>query len=324
MVYRFYIYYKSILNKRCLVCSLSSFLIYIFFQFKEIKLKYLIITIIIIYLLTHKIIKMNHTTFTNVALFIKRAEEYQNKEFIVEAFASNNIGKVSDVKFIKKHNDIGRNYHGVIVIFERWNMNKSVQTLFSEMSASPDGTTRFYFDHYRYWIINIHRQKLPECEQLATVDSSLSDKDKISKLEELVKSMSAQIFYLQTRQEKSENSMMGLEHKETHHHFVNMELRYQLEEKDTERKWAEDEFNEEIEKLREENETLRCRLALTAIDMVRKDIQIEKLQQEQTDNSCVLSYVENQTQEMRQMLRGVLDTDPIKPVINTYIKEYLY
>ncbi len=270
-----------------------------------------------------KLIKMN-TTFNNVALFIKRAEEYQTEEFIIETFASNNIGKVKDVKFIKKRNDIGRNYHGVIVIFERWNMNRLVQTLFSEMAASSDGTTKFYFDSNRYWIINVHRQKLPECEEMTVVDKSLSDKDKISKLEELVKSMSAQIYYMQNRQEKSERSMMDLENKETYHHLVNMELRSQLEEKDWEKKWSEDDLTEEIEKLREENEILRCRLEFTAVDLARKDTQCEKLQEELSDSKHILSYVENQAQEMKQMLKAVLDTDPVKPVINTYMKEYLY
>jgi hypothetical protein len=263
------------------------------------------------------------TSFNNVALFIKRAEEYQTKEFIIEAFASSNIGKVRDVKFIKKQGDFGKNYNGAIVIFEHWNMNSLIQTLFNEMANSSDGTTRFYFNQYRYWIINVHRQKLPECEELVLVDSSLSDKDKISKLEELVKSMSAQIHYMQTRQERSERSMMDLEHKETYHGLVNMELRSQLDEKDWEQKWTEDELKEEMEKLREENESLRCRLAVNAIDMVRKDFQIEKLQQEISDNGCILSYVEVQAQEMKQMLRDVLETDPIKPVINTYIKEYI-
>lgn len=287
-------------------------------------MKYLLYIYHYVHLFTQKFIKMSTTSFNNIALFIKRAEEYQTKEFIIEAFDSNKIGKVRELKFIKKHNDFGRNYHGVIVIFERWNMNTLVHRLFNEMASSIDGTTKFYFEPHRYWIINVHRQKLHECEEIATVDASLSDKEKIIKLEELVKSMSAQIHYMQTRQERSERSTMDLELKETYHHLVNCELRSQLDDKDRDRKWAEDDLNEEILKLREENESLRCRLALTAIDMVRKDFQIETLQQEQRDSSCVLSYVENQAQEMKQMLRGVLDTDPIKPVINSYMKEYLY
>ncbi len=254
-----------------------------------------------------KLIKMN-STFTNVALFIKRAEEYQTKEFIIEAFDSNNIGKVKDVKFIKKQNDTGTNYNGVIVIFERWNMNRLVETLFSEMAASPDGTTKFYFNPYRYWIINVHRQKLPECEETTIVDSSLSDKDKISKLEELVKSMSTQMFYMQNRQEKSERTIMDFEHKEIRHHLINVELRSQLEEKDLEKKWAEDKLNEEIAKLREENEMLRARLAFSAIDLVRKDTQCEKLEEE--------------AEEMKVAIRALLDTDPVKPVV-IIPKEYI-
>lgn len=278
----------------------------------------------IVYTLNHvHFIKMN-TSFNNVALFIKRAEENQTKEFIIEAFASNNIGKVCDVKFIKKHGDRGRNYNGVIVIFERWNMNTLVQKLFSEMASSQDGTTKFYFDHFRYWIINVHRQKLPECEESTFVDSSLSDKEKISKLEELIKSMSSQIYYMQTRQEKSERIMMDLEHKETYHHIINTDLRFQLENKDWEKQFVEDELKEEIKKLHEENKILRCSLELNAIDLVRKDTQYEKLQEELHDAKCIIAYVENQAQEMKQMLKAVLDTDPVKPVINTYMKEYLY
>jgi len=265
-----------------------------------------------------------NSTFTNVALFIKRAEEYQTKEFIINVFDLNNIGKVKELKFIKKSDHFGRNYNGVIVIFEHWNMNQRVQTLFSEMTASPDGTTKFYFEPQRYWIINVHRQKLSECEESAIVDSSLSDKDKINKLEELVKSMSSQIFYMQNRQEKAEQTMMVLEHKNTHHHLVNEELRFQLVQKDWEHKSVEDELNEEIKKLREENEMLRHRLAFSAIDLARKDSQCKKLEQEVQDESCILAYVENQVQEMKQMLQAVLDTDPIKPDINTYIKKYLY
>ena len=38
----------------------------------------------------------------NKSLFIKRAEEYQTKEFIINVFHKKNIGKVNDVTFIKK------------------------------------------------------------------------------------------------------------------------------------------------------------------------------------------------------------------------------
>ena len=262
-------------------------------------------------------------SFNNVALFIKRAEEYQTKEFIMDAFMVNNIGKVRDIKFIKKHNDIGKNYNGVIVIFERWNMNRLVQSLFEQMSVSIDGTTRFYFDSIHYWIINIHRQKLPECEEFTLVDSSLPDKQRIKKLEDLVKSMSTKIYFMEGRQERSERSMMDYEEKHSRHNLCNMELRFQLEDKDMERKWAEDDLIQEIDRLKSKNQHLQCHLGLSAIDIARKDLEYENLKEEVRDYSSIVGYLENQKIEMKELLTRVLDTDPIKPVINSYIKDYL-
>lgn len=231
------------------------------------------------------------TSFNNVALFIKRAEEYQTKEFIIEAFASSNIGKVRDVKFIKKQGDFGKNYNGAIVIFEHWNMNNIVRRIFNEMSEARDGTTKFYFNIQRYWIIKIHSQTLPECEELIVVDSSLSDKDKITKLEQLVKSMSAQIHYMQTKQEKNERHLMDCEHKQTYHSLVNTELQSQLDEKDWERELIEDELKEEMEKLREENLQMRCRLAIQSIEITRKDNECNTLRQEVSDQNSIISYM---------------------------------
>lgn len=255
------------------------------------------------------------STFNNVALFIKRTEEYQTKDFIIQQFDTNNIGKVRDIKFIKKTNDMRASYNGAIVIFDRWNMNKMVQSLFSEMSTSHDGTTRFYFDNCRYWIIQVYKQNLPECEEITVVDSSLTDKEKIRQLEALVKSMSAQIFYLQNNQEKTERQMMENEHKETRHHLVNIELTSQLEETLRDKIWAE----EEQLVLKEENEALRYRLALNAVDLVRKEEEFEFLRQEKRDQECILDYINNQAQEMKQLLRGTTTEEN-----KTRIKEYLY
>ncbi len=216
-----------------------------------------------------------NSSFTNVALYIKRAEEYQTKEYIIKVFAERNIGKVHDVKFIKKNNtNTSRtsyeNYHGVIVIFERWYMNTLVQQLFRDMSSSPDGTTKFYFNAHRYWIINIHRQKLPECQENTLVDLSLSETEKIKRLEEMVKSMSSHIFYMENKQEKSERLMMELENKETYHNLVNIEIRLQLEEKDLEKQRIEDIYRIELEKLREENNLLHN-------SVKEKELEIKKL-----------------------------------------------
>jgi hypothetical protein len=237
-----------------------------------------------------------------MALFIKRAEEFQTEEFIVDAFRNNNIGKVREVTFIKKNNDTGKKYNGVIVIFERWHINKLVETLINEMSASPDGTTRFYFDQSHYWIINIHKQKIPQCEETTLVESSLSDKEKIAQLEEMVRSMLAQIHYTQKLQEKLDNKIIELEHKETHHHLVNMELRAQME---------------DVE------EVMTIRLGLSNKHADKQYDIIQEMGEDILDKNCIISYMEQQVQDMKTMLLGVLDTDPIKQSINDYIKYYL-
>ena len=243
-----------------------------------------------------------NSSFNNVSLFIKRAEEYQTKEFIIEAFSSNNIGNVIDVKFIKKQGNYGKSYNGVVVIFEKWNMNRLVQKLLNEMSTSSDGTTKFYFNQNRYWFVNVHKQKNVECEEVASVDSALPDKERIDKLEELVQSMSSQIYYMQTNTEKTERTIMDLNHKETVHHLVNMELRCQLNEKDIERKWSENKLKEQLEKMQKENEILRYQLVFNKIEMAKKDLLVENLQQEVRDTDSMLTFLENQCQALKQIL----------------------
>ena len=86
---------------------------------KKIKMFGIIINIQII------IIKMNN----NISLYIKRAEQHHTKEFIEAAFASNKIGQVRELKFIKKSDTNGREYNGVIVAFEYWKMNIIVKNM---------------------------------------------------------------------------------------------------------------------------------------------------------------------------------------------------
>ena len=79
-----------------------------------------------------------------------------------------------------------------------------------------------------------------------------------------------------------------------------------------------------INKLKEQNEMLRCQLALNAVDLLRKERECEQLRQEIKDQNSIMSYIENQANEMKQMLKSVSENDPLKHVINTYVKEYLY
>ena len=241
----------------------------------------------------------------NKSLFIKRAEDYQNKEFIFNVFHKKNIGKVNDVTFIKKQNNVGKSYNGVIVTFEKWYNN----SLIDEINSSQNGTVKFNFNN-SYWFINLHKE--PEVDNVNVnididIDINLSDKDRIKQLEDLVKSMSSQMNYLK---ERSERIIMDYEHKHTQQHLNNIELRAQLDDKDAERTWIEADFKEDIDTLKEQNELMCAHLE-------RKYYECEKLKEELKEKTCMLSYSENQITEMRHILNDLQD-HPIKE----YIKEY--
>jgi len=250
----------------------------------------------------------------NVALFIKRAEDYQTKEFIINIFHKKNIGKVNDITFIKKQNHTGKTYNGVIVSFEKWYNHN----LLNEINSAQNGTFKFNFNN-SYWFINVHKEVLEsqECAEFKEfiIPNNLSDTDRIKQLEDLVKSMSSQINYMQTRQERSERNMMDYEHKDTQHHLNNIELRAQLDDKDAEQTWIEADFKEDIETLKQENLLLRTHLE-------RKYYECLKLQEELQEQTCILTYTENQVVSMKHMLNQVPNEVPCKQIIDTYIKEY--
>lgn len=258
-----------------------------------------------------------NTSFMNAALFIKRAEETQTKEFIMKAFKKSNIGIVKEVTFIKKNSN-GVAYNGVVVIFERWNMNKYVETLFNKMAESPDGTTRFYFEPKRYWIVNVHKQQLSECEETVIVDSELSDKERIDQLEAKIKSMSAQIYYMQTNNEKNERRVMDYEQKDIQKHLINTELQCQLELKDMEKIWREKEYQEQIQQLKNENLCLRASCSLLETDVAKHLKQERLLKQEVNDLNDVVNYLENQLEDMSEMLSETSNMNIVKPIIDSY------
>jgi len=237
----------------------------------------------------------------NIVIYIKRAETFHTKEFIMDAFSSNNIGIVRDVRFIQKRGDYGKDYNGVVVIFDRWNMNSYVKQLFNQMSESPDGTTKFTYDSYnhRYWIINVYKPQSPENDDFAMVDPSLPDKERIKELENLVKSMAVQMHYLQARQEKTERQLMQAEHDDTQTRLYNMELRYQIEAAEMDKKWTEEDLQESVNK----TESLRRLNAIMSMELCKKQNECDSLKQELLDEKCILNYIQEQATEMRNRVK---------------------
>lgn len=209
-------------------------------------------------------------SFNNISLYIKRADLYCTKEYIINIFGNLNIGIVKDVKFIKKSDIMGREYNGVIVIFERWFMNAKVTKLLEDLASSIDGTTKFiYNNNGRYWFINVYKPIIEESEEFATVDASLPDKVRINELEKLVKSMAAQLIYTQLLQERTERQLMEVEEKQLRHELCNMELRLQLEEKNIEIECIITDNEKALKSAQDELTIFKTRLANMVIDYAR-------------------------------------------------------
>ena len=171
-------------------------------------------------------------SYDNISLYIKRAELTCTKEHIVNAFAFNNIGIVCDVRFIKKTDNAGREYNGVIVLFDRWFMNSRVKGLLDKMDASADGTTKFTYDYQgHYWYINVYKSQNKE---YVSVDPTLPDKERIEALENTVQSMTAQIHQMNLFQQRLERQLMETEEKMSRQSLLNIELLSQLEDKEIE------------------------------------------------------------------------------------------
>ena len=128
----------------------------------------------------------------------------------------------------------------------------------------------------------------------------------IKELEKMVKSMAAQMQYMQTMQEKTERQLMDSQHDDTQNRLYNMELQYQVEDTEKEKKWAEEEIQEELSKVKQECESLRYSNAFSAVDLIRKQKECDDLKQELYDKKCIMNYVQNQATDIRNMIKSKL------------------
>jgi hypothetical protein len=162
-------------------------------------------------------------SFNQPSLYIKRAEMNHTKNYIINSLFSNNYGKVKDVTFIKKSNDNGKEYNGVIITFDSWFLNSKVSDLFKNMNESFDGTAKIIHDNYynKYWIVKIHKQEINNYDDIHYGDISLPDKERINQLESLLFSMSLQLKLLQTNQEKNDKQIEECEQKCSREYMIN-------------------------------------------------------------------------------------------------------
>jgi len=130
--------------------------------------------------------------------------------------------------------------------------------------------------------------------------------------------MSAQIYYMQTNNEKNERRMMEYEQRDIQKHLINTELQYQLEMKDIDQIWIEEQHQKEIQQLKNENLCLRASCSLLETDVAKHLKQEQILKQEVSDLNDVVNYLENQLEDMSEMLSETSTKNIINPIIESY------
>jgi hypothetical protein len=243
-----------------------------------------------------------------ITLYIKRAEEHHTKEYIIEAFSKNDIGKVSNTTFIKKKSEQGNTYHGVIVEFERWSMSLNVKKLFDQMNKNDDGISKFHHNKNQFWFIHVYSKKSEEMVVLTKEQDHLSDKDKIKMLEDMVRSLTAQNYYFQLKQEKMENQMMEYERVQTMQSIKNTELSGQMIFSELDKNHYEymiEELEKNNDELEEENEHLRCKLASNSIKLTNAENENVVLKEDIKDVTAELGYYLNYLKDIEYELNVV-------------------
>ena len=243
--------------------------------------------------------------FKNLSIYIRRAEMHHTKNYIINALFKNNYGKVSDVVFIKKTNDFGKEYNGAIVTFEKWFINDNVTSLFNLINESNDGTAKIIHDIYynKYWIINIHKNELLNVvNKIPTINDGIDDKEKINYLESIIASMTIQNQILQSKQEKNEKRMMDYEYMNSREYMINCELKDQLEEKDILIEVQEKNNKKEKSEFETIIERLNFRIDILETNLNKKRKECLDLKQDLYDEKCINNFVQEELYELKTLI----------------------
>ena len=86
--------------------------------------------------------------------------------------------------------------------------------------------------------------------------------------------------------------MMEYEQKDVQKNLTNIELQFQVELKNIERKIMEQEHKEEIQKLKDENLRMQARCSLLETDKEMKQKEITLFREEVNDLNNIINYIE--------------------------------
>ena len=226
---------------------------------------------------------------SSLTLYIRRAELFHTEEYIKAAFYNNDYGLVSDVQFIKKTNEQGKEYNGVIVTFEHVFQSPKVAKLREELASSEDKTGFIVHDqaHRRYWIVQVYEPQVyePQVYEPQVYEQQVYEQqEKPEQTNMNIELLVIQLNQMKRKLDQMESQMMDYEYDRVRNEIVNQELREQLLAKD------------------EIIATQQCKLVCMAIDLTKKESECEELQHELTDQKYVIRYIEEQANEMREML----------------------
>jgi hypothetical protein len=171
--------------------------------------------------------------FTNVAIYIKRAETHHTEEYIKNAFKRNCYGNVKSVKFIQKSNEVGQKYNGALVVMEHWFKTPEVSELFNVISSQQNKEYKMVHNTRtnRYWIIIQYTNPVIENPIVnLNVESNLPSSERIKQLELMVNSMSVQMVQLEKTNKQYEKELTQHKNVKIHDDLVISELNVQLEE----------------------------------------------------------------------------------------------
>jgi len=103
--------------------------------------------------------------------------------------------------------------------------------------------------------------------------------DRIKELEQIVRTMSDKMSYMQTINDHYDKLLIDAEKEHARNHKI-------------------------LKKIQKENEELRCHLANLAIELIRKENDYDNLSKELREEKNVLSFIEEQTTEMRSIINN--------------------
>lgn len=218
-------------------------------------------------------------------LYIKWLPTHYQPSFIESKFS--NYGQIAYIRFISKHKYDGTSYNSAVVTFTKWFMSEKVHKLFNDMAEDIDGTARFYYidetGRMRYWHVKEYTPLFADYEDsMFKVNSLTNIKNKYEHMDNIIKSLSAQIHYYRNRNNKLETDMIQVAHNDNIIRLQNSHLNGLIDERDRDMYY-----------MTSKMQLMEMELANERKQNISAEETIRRLEQEIRDKDRVLDYFQN-------------------------------